>query len=308
MEHKALKESALGMKALNPGGIRPLTLGKRAVKEFIDDDMATYAAALSYHALFALFPFLIFLISLLSFLRIPEFFTWVLDQSRPVLPRDAYERVVEVVGQIQNQPRGGLLSFGAITAIWAASAGMRALMNALNIAHDVKESRSLPKRYLLSIGFTIGLAVLLLTAVGLMALGPRAIEWLADQAGLGSAFVTIWTWLRIPVAVVLLAMIAAFIYYVAPNIDAPFQFITPGAIIAVIVWLLASGGFAIYATNFGTYSATYGSLGGIVIALFYFYISAAALLLGAEINAEVQYAKMGHPQPEEGGEAAKLAR
>lgn len=294
------------MKALDLGGVRPLTLGKRAVKEFIDDDMATYAAALSYHALFALFPFLIFLISLLSFLRIPEFFTWVLEQSRPVLPADAYQRVAEIISQIQDQSRGGLLSFGAITAIWAASSGMRALINALNTAHDVEESRPLWKLYLLSIGFTIGLAILLLTAVGLMALGPRGIEWLADQAGLGSLFVTIWTWLRIPIAIILLAMIAALIYYITPNIDAPFQFITPGAIIAVIVWLLASGGFAIYATNFGNYDATYGSLGGIVIALFYFYISAAVLLLGAEINAEVQYAKMGHPEPKEGGETAKI--
>ena len=294
-----------GMKALDLGGLRPLTLAKRAIKEFIDDDMATYAAALSYHALFALFPFLIFLISLLGFLHIPEFFTWVLDQARPVLPQDAYQRVTEVVGQIQDQSRGGLLSFGALTAIWAASSGMRALMNALNTAHDVEETRSLPKLYLLSIGFTIGLAILLLSAVGLMALGPQAIEWLADRAGLGSLFVTLWTWLRIPIAIALLAMIAALIYYITPNIDAPFQFITPGAIIAVIVWLLASGGFAIYATNFGNYDATYGSLGGIVIALFYFYISAAVLLLGAEINAEVQYAKMGHPEPEEGGEAAK---
>ena len=294
------------MKSLDLGGVRPLTLGKRAVKEFIDDDMAAYAAALSYHALLALFPFLIFLISLLSFLRVPRFFDWILDQTRPVLPADAYARVAEVVSQIQSQSRGGLLSFGAITAIWAASSGMRALMNALNTAHDVEETRPLWKLYLLSIGFTIGLAILLLGAVGLMALGPQGIEWLADQVGLGSQFVTLWTWLRIPVAIILLAMIAALIYYITPNIDEPFQFITPGAVIAVIVWLLASGGFAIYATNFGNYSATYGSLGGIVIALFYFYISAAVLLLGAEINAEVQYAKLGHPEPEEGGEAAKL--
>jgi membrane protein len=293
------------MKALDLGGLRPLTLGKRAIKEFIDDDMATYAAALSYHALFALFPFVIFLISLLSFLRIPEFFNWILEQAQPVLPQDAYQRVVEVIGQIQNQDRGGLLSFGAITAIWAASSGMRALMNALNTAHDVEEGRPIWKQYLLSIGFTIGLAALMVTAVGLMVLGPQAIEWLADQAGLGSLFVTIWTWLRIPVAVVLLMMVAALIYYVAPNVEEPFALITPGAVVAVIVWVIASIGFSIYVTNFGNYSATYGSLGGIVVALFYFYISAAVLLLGAEINAEVHYARLGPPQPQEGGEAAR---
>ena len=293
------------MKALDLGGLRPLTLGKRAIKEFIDDDMATYAAALSYHALFALFPFVIFLISLLSFLRIPEFFNWILEQAQPVLPQDAYQRVVEVIGQIQNQDRGGLLSFGAITAIWAASSGMRALMNALNTAHDVEEGRPIWKQYLLSIGFTIGLAALMVSAVGLMVLGPQAIEWLADQAGLGSLFVTIWTWLRIPVAVVLLMIVAALIYYVAPNVEEPFALITPGAVIAVIVWVIASIGFSIYVTNFGNYSATYGSLGGIVVVLFYFYISAAVLLLGAEINAEVHYARLGPPQPQEGGKAAR---
>jgi membrane protein len=288
------------MKALDLGGIRPLALGKRAVKEFLSDDMATYAAALSYHALFALFPFVIFLISLLGFLHVPGFFDWALEQARIALPRDAYERVAEVVGQVQNQSRGGLLSFGAVTAIWAASSGVRSLMNALNTAHDVEETRPLWKRYLLSVLFTIGLAVVLIAAIGLMVLGPQAMEWVADQAGLGSAFVTIWTWFRIPIAIVLLAIAAALVYYVTPNIDEPFQFITPGAIIAVVVWILASIGFSIYVSNFGNYSATYGSLGGIVIVLFYFYISAAVLLLGAEINAEVHYAKAGHPEPEEG--------
>lgn len=293
------------MKALDLGGVPPLTIAKRAIKEFLSDDMATYAAALSYNALFALFPFVIFLISLLGFLQVPEFFDWILEQSRSALPRDAYERVVDVVAQIQNQSRGGLLSFGAITAIWAASSGVRSLMNALNTAHDVEETRPLWKRYLLSIAFTIGLAVLLIAAVGLMVLGPQAMEWLADQAGLGSLFVTLWTWLRIPVAILLLMISAALVYYVTPNVDEPFAFITPGAIIAVIVWILASIGFSIYVSNFGNYSATYGSLGGIVIVLFYFYISAAVLLLGAEINAEVHYAKAGHPEPEEGGESAK---
>jgi membrane protein len=278
-------------------GLKPLPLGKRSVKEFLDDDMATYAAALAYHALFALFPFLIFLLGLLSVLQIPDFFTWLLEQARTAFPADAYQRVEEVVTQIQNQSQGGLLSFGILTALWAASSGMRALMNALNTAYDVEESRPTWQRYLFSLLYTAGLAVLLIAATGLMLLGPQAMEWLADQAGLGGAFVAIWTWLRWPVAVLLLMLTAAVIYYVAPNVEQPFRFITPGAVLAVIVWIIASLGFSLYVATFANYSATYGTLGGVVVLLFYFFISASVLLLGAEINAEVHYAKAGRPEP-----------
>src|SRR5918995_4368647 len=278
-------------------GLKPLPLGKRAVKEFLDDDMSTYAAALAYHTMFALFPFLIFLLGLLSVLQIPEFFTWVLDQARTAMPQDAYQRVEEVVTQIQSQSRGGLLSIGLITALWAASSGMRALMNALNTAYDVEESRPTWQRYLFSILYTIGLAVLLIAAGRLMFVGPQAIEWLADQAGLGGGFVAVWTWLRCPVAVLLLMLTAAVVYYVAPNVDQPFRFITPGAALTVIIWIIASLGFSLYVTNIANYTATYGTLGGVVVLLFYFFISASVLLLGAEINAEVHYAKAGQPEP-----------
>lgn len=277
-------------------GMSPMELGKRAVKEFLRDDMTTYASALSYHALFALFPFLIFLIALLGFLQIPGFFSWLLEQAQTALPQDAYQRVQDVITQIQNQPRGGLLSFGILAALWAASSGIRSLMNALNTAYDVEETRAAWKRYLLSILYTLGLAVLLIAGAGMMLLGPQAMEWLADQAGLSGVFVTLWTWLRWPAAVLLLMITAAIIYYVTPNVDQSFQFITPGAIIAVVVWIIASIGFSIYVSNFANYNATYGSLGGVVVLLFYFFISAAVLLLGAEINAEVHHAKEGEPK------------
>lgn len=279
------------------GGIPPLTLGKRSVKEFSNDDMPTYAAALSYHGLFALFPFLIFLIALLGFLQIPQFFDWVLEQAQTAMPEDAYRRLEEVVAQVQGNQQGGLLSFGIIAAIWGASSGVRALMKALNRAYDVEETRATWKLYAFSLLYTVGFAILLIGATALMLLGPQAIEWLADQAGLGGAFVTLWTWLRWPVAVVLLMLTAALVYYVTPNVDQPFRLITPGAVIAVLVWILASIGFSLYVSNFANYSATYGSLGGVVILLFYFYLSSMVLLLGAEINAEVYQLKKGPPVP-----------
>ncbi len=285
-------------------GLAPLPLGKRAVKEFLDDDMTTYAAALAYHSLFALFPFLIFLLGLLSVLHVPDFFTWLLQQARTAFPADAYQRITEAVTQVQAQSRGGLLSVGILTALWAASSGMRALMNALNTAYDVEETRPTWQRYLFSLLYTVGLAILLIAASGLMLVGPQAIEWLADQAGLGGAFVAVWTWLRWPVAVLLLMLTAAIIYYVAPNVEQPFTFITPGAVLAVVVWIIASLGFSLYVANFANYSATYGSLGGVIVLLFYFFISAAVLLLGAEINSEVHHAKVGAPEPKAGGESA----
>ena len=197
----------------------PVDLIKRSVREFSKDDMTTYAAALSYHTLFALFPFLIFLVTLLGFLNIPGFFDWLLEQAETAFPQDAFQRVEEVINQVQNQSSGGLLSFGIVTAIWAASSGIRSVMNAMNVAFDVEETRPTWKRYLLSIVYTIGLAVLLIAAAGLMLLGPQVMESIAEQVGLGNAFVTLWTWLRWPVLAVLLTLSAAIVYYVAPNVD-----------------------------------------------------------------------------------------
>jgi membrane protein len=272
--------------------------GRRIYRQFTTDRMTTFAAALSYSALFAIFPFIIFLVALLGFLHIPQFFTWILDQARSALPIDAYQRVEDVVTQIQNQPQRGVLSFGILAALWAASSGVRALMGALNVAYGVEETRHWWKRYIISVVYTLALVILLIAAAGLMLLGPQAMEWLANRVGMSHAFVVIWTWLRFPVLVVLLMLLAAVIYYAVPNIRQPFRFITPGAVFAVVIWVLASFGFSLYVSNFTNYSATYGSLGGIVVLLFYFYISAAVLLIGAEVNAEVYKLKIGQPVPD----------
>ncbi len=284
------------MPLLDLGGLGPGTLARRSVKEFLADDMTTYAAALAYHVLLALFPFVIFLVALLSFLRIPGFFDWLMSQAQLALPGQASQQVTAVIEQLRDSREGGLLSFGILAAIWAASAGVRSLMNALNAAYDVEESRPTWQRYLLSILYTLGLAVMLILAAGLMLLGPQVVEWLAGQVGLGGFVVMLWTWLRWPVAVLLLMLALAVIYYVTPNVDQPFQFITPGSVLAVIVWVLASLGFSYYVSNFGSYNATYGSLGAVVVLLLYFFISSAVLLLGGELNAEVYHANQRQQQ------------
>jgi membrane protein len=276
-------------------GTNPLELLKRSVKDFLKDDMPTYSAALAYSALFALFPFLLFLIALLGFLHIPGFFDWLLEQGETALP--SYGMLEDVVTQIRGQARGSLLSVGIVTAIWGASGGVRSVMNAMNVAFDVEETRPMWKRYVLSVVYTIGIAALFIASAGMMLAGPQLMESVADQAGLGELFVTLWTWIRWPVLVVLLMLAAALIYHVAPNVDQPFALITPGAAFAVIVWVIASIGFSLYVSNVADYSATYGSIGGIIVLLLFFYVSSAVLLLGAEVNAELHRIERGEPAP-----------
>ena len=170
-----------------------LPLGKvliRTVKEFIDDEMSTYASALAYQMLFSLFPFILFLIALIGFLHLPDFFSWLRLQSELVLPPQALEQVNPVIDQLQ-QSKGGLLSVGIVIALWTASAGVRLMMSAMNAAYDVVEGRPIWKRLPLSIFYTIGLAGMLLAAAALVVLGPQVMSWLAGQVGLEAFVVSI---------------------------------------------------------------------------------------------------------------------
>lgn len=268
-----------------------LPLGKvllRTVKEFIDDEMSTYASALAYQMLFSLFPFILFLIALIGFLHLPDFFSWLRLQSELVLPPQALEQVNPVIDQLQ-QSKGGLLSIGIVIALWTASAGVRLMMSAMNAAYDVVEGRPIWKRIPLSIFYTVGIAGMLLAAAALMVLGPQVMNWLAVQVGLEEFVVTLWTILRWPVVVLLLMVAVAVIYYVMPDVEQKFRFITPGSVLAVVVWIVASLGFGFYVQTFANYNAMYGSIGAIIVLLLYFYISAAVLLLGAEMNAVIEH-------------------
>lgn len=261
---------------------------KHSIQSFSAHNMTTYAAALAFNAIFALFPFLIFLITVLGFLHIPQFFDWLLDQARTALPAESYKMVENVITEVEGKSRGGVLSLSIVLAIWGASSGIRSLMTALNAAMGIEETRSPGRRYALSVIYTLGLAALLTASAALMLLGPRAIEWVADQAGLGSQFITVWTWLRWPVLTLLLLVTTTSIYALAPNTKRRHAFISPGAVLAVALWLVASIGFSLYVSHFGKYSATYGSLGGMVVLLLYFYLSSAVLLFGAEVDAQLQ--------------------
>lgn len=286
------------MRLLDLRGMGLAEILRCAAKDFMADEMPTYASALAFQMLFSLFPFLLFLIALIGFLDLQRFFDWLQQQAALLLPAQAMDTVNAVIAQFQTE-RVGLFSVGILAALWTASAGVRSTMLAMNKAYDVKEGRPAWKRIPLSVLYTIGIALMLLSAAALMLVGPQVMGWLAGWVGLEQLIVILWTWLRWPLAVLLLILVVATIYYVAPDVEQRFHFITPGSVLAVLVWIAASLGFGFYVRNFANYDATYGSVGAIIVMLLYFFISAAVLLFGAEMNAVIEHR---HPEGKDPGE------
>jgi membrane protein len=277
-------------------GIRGTGIGelsKRVVKGFFDDNMVAYAAALSYYVFLALFPFSILLLALLGFLGIAGLFDWLLNQAETALPGQAMGLVEQVIGQIRSQSQGWLLLFGIAVGRWSAPSTILLLMVALNAAYEVEETRPIWKRLLLSIGYTLGLAVLIIIAAALMMVGPQAVAWFANEISIGTLFVGLWTWLQWPLAALVLMLVVAIAYYVVPDVDEPFRIISPGAVLAVIGWLAVSLGFSYYVAGFAHYGAVYGSLSAVIVLLVEFFISVSVLLLGAEVNAAIYYHSSG---------------
>lgn len=278
------------------------TAMKRAGKEFSDDDLATYSAAVAYQIFFSLFPFIIFLIALLGFLNLSSVFDFILGQSETVMPGSAFSMVEGIVESVQSQSSGGIMSVGVIVALWSASGGVRMLMHSMNVAYDVQD-RPAWKKFPLSVLYALILAALLITSATLLFMGPQLVDPIVSAVGLGGIFTTVWSIARIPIAVLLVMLSVALIYWLFPNYKQPFRFITPGAVIAVVVWILASLAFSFYVSNFSSYSATYGALASVIVLLLYFFISALILLFGAEINAETyRVVAEEDDQPSSGGQ------
>jgi len=267
-----------------------LGVSKRSIRKYLRHNMVEYSTALAYRALFALVPFFALLVTLLGFLGINGFFDWMIEQVDFTLQ----ERFAEVVeGWIRQSQQylaqGGLLSGVVILAVWSISSGVRSLTKALNAVHEVEESRPLWKRYPLSFFYALSLAITTILGAGLLLIGPQLVGWIVGLVGLDEVFISLWTWLRLPVALFLLILTVSIVYWVFPNVNHPYRLITPGAVLAVIVWVVASLSFSFYLANFANYSVIYGSLGAAFALLLYFYISAAVLLFGAEVNVAIHH-------------------
>ena len=283
-------------------GVSWWTIVRSTAIDFIDDELPTYASALAFQLFFSLFPFLLFLIALIGVLDAQPIFDWLHQQAALVLPPDALGLVDPVIAQLQTQ-QVGLFSIGILLALWTSSAAVRSTMAAMNRAYGVEDGRPAWKLVPLSLLYTVAIAAALLMAAALMVLGPQAMNWLAEWVGLEQTVVLLWTWLRWPVAVLMLVLVVAAVYYLAPDVEQEFRFITPGSVLAGVVWIAASLGFGYYAQNFADYNATYGSIGAIIVFLLYLYISSAVLLLGAELNAVIEH--LAHEGKEPGQKQAE---
>ena len=279
------------------GGLSVKELAVRVWNKAMADEVLDRGAALAYYLLFALFPGLLFLTTLLGILPIPDMMDRLLGYARQALPPDAASLVERTLGEIQAGARGGLLSVGFLGALWAGSAGMAAAMTALNVAYGVEEMRPFWKRRLVAIALTIGFALFIITALVLMVFGPRIGESVASALGLGDLFTVLWNVISIPVVILLVLVGIALVYFLAPASTQRWQWVTPGSLVALVLWLGLSYGLRVYVTYFGDYNATYGSIGGVILLLLWLYLSSVVILLGAVVNSEIERAAAERGDP-----------
>jgi membrane protein len=262
---------------------------RRLMKEYSEDDLAGLAAELSYRYFLALFPFLIFVAALGSFaagvLDVADPTTSIMNGIGDALPPDARSVVETQVRAVLDSQSVGLLSFGIIAAVWAASGAMRALIKAMDRVYDVTETRPFWKATMLAVALTLAATGGLLGSVALYFTTEAWGGAIADWLGAGRAFEVTLAVVRWPVIITLLMAAVAVLYRYAPNLELPFRWISPGAIIFTLVWIVATVGFGFYVSHFGSYNKTYGALGGVVVMLVWMYLTNLMLLMGAEINA-----------------------
>jgi membrane protein len=269
-------------------GLTLLELARRSWRETTEDNVFGRAAELAYYLLLALFPMLIFLSSLIGFL--PDAQERVFQALAKVMPGEAMRLVHETIRDVVQNRSGGLLSFGVLGTLWAASGGVTAVMDTLNTAYDAKETRSFWKIRLLAIGLTVLLALLVVGGTVLIMFGDQLIEWVASQFGLGTTLTIIWGAVDYLLGLGFLFLGLQLIYYLAPNIEQDWRWITPGAVFAVISLILTSVLLSLYLRFAPSYSATYGSLGAVVVLMLWLYLLGAIVLIGGEINSEVRLA------------------
>ncbi len=283
-----------------------LQVVKRTAKEFQDDNLTDWAAALTYYAVLAMFPGLIVLVALIGLLgQYPQTTNAMLDivgQVGPASAVDTFRAPIEGVVKSKGGA-GALLGFGLLGALWSASGYIGAFIRASNAIYEKEEGRPFWKLRPLQLAVTLVMVILLaVVAIGIVVTGPLA-KAVGDVIGLGSAAVTIWSIAKWPVLVVIVMAMVAMLYYVAPNVKQPrLRWVSPGGVVAVLIWIAASVGFGFYVANFGSYNATYGSLGGVIIFLMWLWLTNIALLFGAEFDAELERErelKAGQPAEEE---------
>jgi membrane protein len=272
----------------------PLTWGqilrKTFTEAFYEDNCLGMAAQLAYYFFFALFPALLVLLAIASYFPYQTLVNDLFGAVAGFAPPEALQIITDQLAKISNGQQGGLLTLGMLTALWSSSAAMTAIIDTLNAAYDISEGRPWWKVRLIAIGLTVGVAMFIIVSVALVLVGPTAAERLADLLQLGAAFEWTWKVLQWPVVFALVSGGMSLIYYFAPDAEQDWVWLTPGSIFATLLWLLASLGFKYYVANMGAYTESYGAIGGVMVLMLWFYITGLVILIGAEMNAEIEHA------------------
>ncbi|HEX5928078.1 MAG TPA: YihY/virulence factor BrkB family protein [Solirubrobacterales bacterium] len=265
---------------------------KRTVREFQEDNLTDWAAALTYYGLLSLFPALIAMVSLIGIFGDPQTttrsLTEIITEIGPESAADTFSGPIESI--VESRGTAGLaFVLGLAVALWSASAYVGAFMRASNVIYETPEGRPFWKLRPLQIAVTLAMIVMMaLLAVGLVLTGP-VVEAIASPIGLSGTAVDVWNVAKWPAMVAIFLLMVAVLYYASPNAKLRgFRWVTPGSVVAIAVWIVASAAFAFYVSNFGSYDKTYGTLGGLVALLVWFWISNLAILFGHQLNAELE--------------------
>ena len=261
---------------------------KRTAKEIGEDHLAAFAGNLTYKGLFALFPFFVFILSLLGLFGAPDLLDYLLEQARGVLPAEAFSLLEGQLVDIAQSRAQSAFTVGAVVslllALWGVSGAFRSMMEAMNVMYEVEESRPFWKVYGMSVFLSLGIAALLLGALVLVVFGPQIGGAIADVVGLGYVFEVVWNVAKWPVLLAVVLFAFALVYYFAPDVEQRFRYVSPGSIIAVVMWLVFSLLFRLYVESSGSFNETLGSFTGIIILMLYVYYTSFIILVGAEMN------------------------
>jgi membrane protein len=263
---------------------------KRTYREVLADDVFNLAAQQAYYFFFALFPALLTLISIASFFPVANLVDEIVRLIGRFAPPDVLQIIRDQIEKISNSDRGGILTFAFLLTLWSSSGAMVSIISTLNAAYDITEERPLWKVRLSAIALTVGMALFILIAIALILVGPAFAEHLAGTMRLGPAFKWTWWVLQWPVVFAMVVTAIGIVYYFAPDAEQDWVWITPGSVLATILWVIVSLGFKVYIAYFGDYNETYGTLGAFIVVLTWFYLSGLAILIGAELNSEIEHA------------------
>jgi membrane protein len=271
----------------------------RTVKEAMADNVFGMSAQLAYYFFFALFPALLLLIAMAGYLPEQTLIDQVFKAMGGFAPPAALSIITEQITKITMAKPSGLLTFGIAAAIWSCSSAMSAIINTLNAAYDIDEGRPWWKVQLTAVLLTLGVALFILISFALVIIGPTLATNIAARMHLGPVFEWTWKILQWPVVFGLVSGGVAIVYFYAPDAEQDWVWLTPGSIFATTLWLIASLAFKYYVVNITDYAATYGAIGGVMVLMLWFYISGAVVLMGAEMNAEIEHASPYGKEPGE---------